>query len=219
MTACLHPNSRVTFRGESPPKSPCLAPTFQAAAVSPTPFPALRLPQAAAKQLPCQPRWLRCSKEMKEHSSRFLGELRSLGSSENWPVMFSGNKGLSPYPVLDLSCPDSSSATSHSCSRAHTQHCRSCACSLVPVCLHTLAEAEQITAAAVQRLFCTLLWLQLMRGAAHQAAPGTTSHKNCPWRAAEAQACRCNSGKGDRALTRGTRDLPMTSLFAKQTER
>lgn len=219
MTACLHPNSGVTYRGESPPQFPCLAPTFQAAAVSPTPSPALRLPQAAAKRFPCQPRWLRHSKEKKEHSSRLLGKLRSLGSSEKWPVMFSGNKGLSPYPVLHLSCPDSSSATSHRCSRAHTQHRRSYPCSLVPVCLHTLAEAEQTIATAVQQLFCTLLRLQLARGAAHRAAPGTTGHKNRPWRAEEAQACRCNPGKGVPALTRWTRNLPTTSLFPKQTER
>lgn len=66
----------------------------------------LRFPQAPKGRLKSgshasQVRWLQCSKEMKECSPHFLEKLGSLGSSENWPIVFWGNRGLSPYPVLD----------------------------------------------------------------------------------------------------------------------
>lgn len=171
-----------------------------------------------------------------------FGKLGSLGSSEDWPIMFWGNRGPSPNPVLDrtykkqlcigLSCPGSSSATAAAehilCTAASTPSLLP----LVPVCLNIPAEAEQIIATVVQQLFCTLLELQQLcparfgraraldsREVPHTVLPlGTTGHEECPSRAAESlQHARGNSGKGS-ALTRQTCNPPTTSLFPKSSE-
>lgn len=93
---------------------------------------------------------------MKARSLHFLGKLGSLGSSENRPIMF-GETEFSDHIqcltehikssfALRLSCPDSSSATSHSCSRAYSLHC----CSYYFPC-------------SLLSLFALISWLKLNR--------------------------------------------------------
>lgn len=96
------------------------------------------------------------------HSLSFLGKLASLGSSENWQITFWGNRGFSPYPVLDSTCqkqlcirlswPDSSSAVA-----VHTLFTAAPPPPLfppVPLCLDILAGAGQTT--VLQHLLCPL---------------------------------------------------------------